>query len=681
MAYLQTGSSFSPTQAQSKINQARQVEMSTGRAMLETLTQTTDIMQSHAAQEFNKEMELQQEISIQKAITDANIAVKPEQYVADIREGDNAYNIAWNKQQRANVATNVGTLIQSETTKLAEQHKYDPEAFKGAMTGLYESLQEEYNFQGETQGLIQQALMSETERYIGSISANGYARLKQETFAKEMELFDSSMNVAMNSYRTTGDVNRWNEDLEVMEVQIQNMLDNGDIDPSQALKMKQSIRTEGESQLLQGNIDRSLESGDLAAATRYMDAWEDNARKAGIMTPDEIDAELNRSTAAIKARKKAVDEANTASALLNTNGIIGDYKNKKDVKAVDSFVKSQLGANPNWNDPNVRAYAIDVATRTGIVPTQVESYVRTQLYNPNAEQATDAIRLLRDTLDANPSFTNQFSQNDIEYAVTANQLMDSGYDPATAFANTKVLMSEDGKAQYQFNTRKKTKKQLETKSYNEATNLMDDMVDSGWFASDDIPESTKIAFLRDYDTIKNANLHRTNTESATELTKIAMKAKWGQTNINGKPELMAYPPERLIGNDMSGENTVWISNQANDFKEELKSGGYVNDLKNVRIVPSRAARSGVPIYSVDVLKNGVYEPLIDPASGKLITFEPNYSKYQQASEEKKKQRDAEKLEQSKAKREEYLKSLENPVIGYPYQTQATYQGTSFIYNK
>lgn len=609
MAYLQTGSSFSPAQAQSKINQARQVEMSTGRAMLETLTQTTDIMQSHAAQEFNKEMELQQEISIQKAITDANIAVKPEQYVADIREGDNAYNIAWNKQQRANVATNVGTLIQSETTKLAEQHKYDPEAFKGAMTGLYESLQEEYNFQGETQGLIQQALMSETERYIGSISANGYARLKQETFAKEMELFDSSMNVAMNSYRTTGDVNRWNEDLEVMEVQIQNMLDNGDIDPSQALKMKQSIRTEGESQLLQGNIDRSLESGDLAAATRYMDAWEDNARKSGIMTPDEIDAELNRSTAAIKARKKAIDDSYSAVTKL-TAGIPLDYKNKKDQKAVDAGLKSVLGDAPDFNDPMVRQTATQFAMTYGIVPSQLDSYIRASQFSQDPEVVNAGVTSMQSLLKAHPQLADQFSSKDLAFADSVVGYTDSGMNLEQAIDAARLTQTKTFKEKQDYvkATEFESNSDFIKKSASYANDYADDKV-SAWFEfGEEINAQTMASVRSDYQRIFEYNLGRTgNVDGAKQATERDLNRKYGITYVNGKRELTAYPVEQMTLNitadQMTEDNPV--TKQWNDTKLELQKqrtdstwSAEKGSPVEFTLMPSTLTSQGAPIFQV-----------------------------------------------------------------------------------
>ena len=200
MAQLITGNLFNAANAQSQIGQAKSYQTSSAMNTLNALKGVASVAQNISAVEFDKEMKVREEAAIEKAVTDGSIAVSSDMYAADLREGESAYDTAYNKSVQAGVASNISTLARTETARLAQQYKDDPDGFKGAEVGLFETIATENGLDTNAQNILFNEMKNEMSRYLPSIAASGYQKLKANQLKVEIKSKPSMKRIEASEY-------------------------------------------------------------------------------------------------------------------------------------------------------------------------------------------------------------------------------------------------------------------------------------------------------------------------------------------------------------------------------------------------------------------------------------------------------------------------------------------------
>lgn len=644
MAQIITKNLFNAAEAGQRIGQARQAQQGSAAALLDSLKGVTDTAYTVAASEFNKEMKVQEEAAIKQAVTDGTIAVKPEQYEVDTREGNTAYDQAYNKASLAQVASNVSVLARTRTAELAEQYKDDPDGFKGASVGLFESITEEYGFNTETQSMLFKELTNEMGRYMPSIAANGYQKQKAEQLAAQTQEFNTVVNIGLNTVRQ-GNLKEYQKDRLDIVNRLDVMLNEGQITQQQYNDQLTAFDKEAAGQLVVGNVERPLSKNDLTLAMKERNAWEKDMREAGLLSPDEIDRELQRVDSMIAAKQKAMKEETSNLSRLQhslTTGSMMDYKNAKDKKAVNFLTDQTLGRNPNYNDPAVRATAVNIATKTGVVPESFLSDVRKSQFSDDPSVVMAGVTTVQSLLLQRPEFKDQFDSKDIKFADSVTGFMQMGMPPEKAIALTRESQTTSFKDLQQTNLATIGSKE----DYNnQVTKGLDNYLDNNlynWTEFGETISPEQEASLRgDYDRLFKHHLGTTaNVEGAKAATERDLRNKYGVTYINGKRELVAYPPEQMtlgIPSEQVTEDNPVTKQAKEDLVSIARERGKVKttttvtatrsevteevDTSSLQLQPTGVVEQGVPVYQIyEKDENGVFSPVTDTDEEGNVSF-------------------------------------------------------------
>lgn len=647
MTQIITKNLFSAARAGQQIEQARQTEQGSAMALLNSLKGVSDTTYTIAADEFNKEMKIQEEAAIQQAVTDGTIAVKPDQYEADTREGHTAYDKAYNKASQAQVASNISVLARTRTAELAEQYKDDPDAFKGASVGLFESISEDYNLPEQTQAMLFQELTSEMGRYMPSIAANGYQKQKATQLAAQTEEYNTVSNIGLNTIRS-GNLKAYEKDRLEVANRLDIMLSEGQINQQQYNESLNSFDKEAAAQLVIGNVERPLVKNDLTLAMEERNTWEKDMREAGLLSPDEIDKELNRVDNMIAAKQRAMKtETENYSRVQQSleTGAVMDYKDTKDKKAVNYLTEKTLGKNPDFSNPDVRRTASTIATKTGVVPEALLSDVRKSQFSDNPDVVMTGITTMQSLLTQRPEFKDQFDSKDIKFADSVTGFMNMGMPNEKAIALSREAQTTSFKDLQEVNLASIGSKE----DYNsQVTKGLDNYLDNNLYKwtefGEEISPEQQAGLRGDYDRLFKYHLGTTaNVEGAKAATERDLRNKYGVTYINGKRELTAYPVEQMSlgipSEQVAEDNPVTKQVQA-DFKEIARSQGRTKttnitgttqtvekvDTSHLQLQPTGVVKQGVPVYQVyEKDDNGVFSPLTDTDDQGNITFK--YWKY------------------------------------------------------
>lgn len=633
--YKQDGSQVSTSALYQGVTQASNVVASRASSLAQSFANTLEPVVQYADKRFQEELKVRSEVAVAKAVEDATIAVTPNQYINDLEKvsgSDTVYERAYKEAYGKRIEANITTKVQSDVALLAQQHGDDLPAFQSGLANLNETIKQEYSLDGTAYALFTENVMNEATRYLPSVTAKSYQREKDNQFAAENEILTSVTNTALNGVRS-GNLDKLPEDRLNLATKLNQMIEDGFINESDKIETLSKFDKEVESQFVLGSVERDLEKGNIADAKAQVEAWSSNPEVQSRLSPDEIDAEknkafvlINRKENELKQAAKAFVNVNKGSMLYNQGG--GDYKNKDDVKGVDALIEQTFPDGVDYTNLEQRNIILDVAAKTGIVPTSFESYVRSSLYNvSDPEASVQAATVFTNLVNKYPQFVNQFSEKDIEYATDVQALITSGYDATSALTMVKDNQALDNKARYEYNKKTfKTEKDY-TKDVNKIINELGDNADkSGWFDTDVQFTDETIAFVtNDADTIFKANLHKYSTvDAARQATVREMTNKWGVTYNKGKAEFTAYPPERVVLKTSEYSDDNWVSNQKTQVIRSLRTQGVKGDVK---FIATPAVKAGIPQYQVMAFDEdlGIYNPVI--VDGRSLKWMPNKETY------------------------------------------------------
>lgn len=685
--YKITGNLYNTASGMAQVDRARQYESSTAMSLLNSLKGVADTAQAVSAVEFEKEIKNRQNKAIEQGVKDGSVGVSPEQYEADLREGDSVYDQAYNKAQRAAVASNISTLARTESARLAEMYKDDPDAYTGAQVGLFETIVEENQLGVETQQLLWQEMQNESSRYLPTITQNGYRKAKDAQFAAQRQEYDVLVNTALNSARN-GDMSKYKDDRDQMIVRLDLMKQEGMITDQQYNDSISNFDKEVASQMLLGDVGRSLEKGSLTGAIGFRNSWESKMRETGLMSPDEIDAELRRVDSQIDATRKAFaaqnENYNRIGSVWDKEGVL-DYKDTKDKKAVDNLTTATLGANPDYTNVNNRNVAIKIARETGIVPSSYTSFIRSTQFSEDPQVVIEGVTSLQQLLEINPAMKDQMTQKDITFADNVTGFMKSGMDAESAIAATRE------QEKVEFKDRQEANLAIigSTEDYNTlVTDFSEEFIEeetNRWFEwGETVTDEQRIQLTSDYNRIFKYHLGTTaNQEAARLATERDMRNKYGITYINGKREFTSNPVEQktlgIASNQVTEDNPVakqWQQDREQIAKDlglttQKRTGSEregtlvieeVADTSTITLQPSpytitTKGGSSIPVYFIYNTdpETGIAEPVYteDEEGNKVFkTWHFGSEQYQNTVEEelKKTVEEAEKSHQASVAR-------------------------------
>lgn len=470
---------------------------------------------------------------------------------------------------------------------------------------------------------------------------------RQVTLTKEVAKSDIILNLSNKGEDIL--TNARSGDMEVsvnlyqdLQRETEQLVLSGDISAEKRASILSNTEKSMYQESLLGEFDSAIGNG-LKDAEDYIEQLEVAQRNGDDigLDPTTLDrtistmkAEYNNELRSLQSQQAAYDKANKDKIELElyttevssaiTSGVPLDYKNTDDKKAVNKVFDSRTG---EWSmaDPAQQQAAVDFSTQTGVVPEKVISKIRTAVYAGNPEAARAGVDLLNRLITDNPALTEQFSDKDVAYATGVDRLQRAGVPIEEALSIQKEWLTRPIQER-----KKEVMSGYQGSDFNDEVtqrvdNFIDANFDNSWFSSQ--PEASQ-AMKADYSVVYEKYLTLTgNPDDAAVLTNKKINNKWGVTYINGEPEMMAYPPEKMLAG--SAEEQQWIQDDIANVKESIAKGSsnfLVGEeaYKVTLVADAKLMSGGVPRYLVMIQdENGIYSPHLS-ANGNPMYWTASY---------------------------------------------------------
>jgi hypothetical protein len=343
-------------------------------------------------------------------------------------------------------------------------------------------------------------------------------------------------------------------------------------------------------------------------------------------------------------KKEAERQQNLAAVNLSlVSGIPLDWKNEKQVKALDDTYKSMVGDNPFT--PEAMSATALMVKNTAIVPTPVRSLVRSLARSGSPDHAVAAAELVSRINEASPQALETIPADERAFSLMVSESVAAGMDRTEAvnLARQRVYQTspeETAKLKSVYDA-----KDFKKDNLNALNSGIDKNFDTFFRSQPDAPPQMQAEFdslTRDYFVKTN------NPDQARTLAWRDMARVWGVTDINGGGlKMMKYSPEKLFGD---GQPNKWMRKQLEDEVRQIQeqkprnvSTGTVGgepsgpassepsplqikvDPKSLQIVADDiTARSRTPTYAVlHQRPDGLFEPILDDRNQPL-RWHPDY---------------------------------------------------------
>ncbi len=334
----------------------------------------------------------------------------------------------------------------------------------------------------------------------------------------------------------------------------------------------------------------------------------------------------------IDTQRQEAAERTERTALISTTLQTGqplDSKNTDHVKAVDEFYNG-LGGQDMLASPEGRTMATNLVRQTGIIPSDMRSFIRVQARAGNQAAAEMIERLNEDA----PAVLRDLPQSEIAFGLQAAELSKAGMEPDQAMnlARKNVYQLEESEREVLSN-----QYQPERKNNLSALNgYIDDDFD-GWFTSQ--PEAPA-ALQGEFENLTESYYLQTrDIGMARKLAWSDLKRVWAVTEINGGRHLMKYAPEAFYG---VGDND-WMQTQ---LQSDVATLGVTDPVKVV--ADNQTAREKVPSYAVlRVREDGLTEPVLNE-NNQPIRWRPDFASSEAGRKAAKEREDAVKSARKRA---------------------------------
>lgn len=296
-----------------------------------------------------------------------------------------------------------------------------------------------------------------------------------------------------------------------------------------------------------------------------------------------------------------------------------DPRNPADQKAVNSYFKhvmEQSGYAPGSSQ--WQAAAERVANRTNVLPDAADSFYRRSMMSEDptrvAQGAAGAARIMRTNKVAwdynrDPKIT--------AYAMNINDMLEAGVPVVEAVnaVNATTFDLDDKKREQlhaQYGTNKRALSQENASYLQGQLNHSPEMQDPrtgvyGFFRS---APTASADMQSEYDKLVRVyyTLNDGDVDKAREVANQHLMSTWGFTTMNGTPELVKYPPEKMNPNLTSDAIIA-------DKTQTLRDAGYTGDASTVKLatIPGTTDRSNGVIWALVAPSpyGGRAEPVLD----------------------------------------------------------------------
>lgn len=331
-------------------------------------------------------------------------------------------------------------------------------------------------------------------------------------------------------------------------------LDGAGYDDATATKIRTEVR--GRLNLLQDERKRAYvqELGalhqDLADGVPSADAEQQAFRlyRRGALETGQYQSLLGQIEGARVAGAKKAAETEAAQAAYDGNQPL-DPKDSNARKAMDALFADQV-TGVERGSPAYQNYAVEMARRTNIVPSDAVSWARTVVAGDDPAAAATASQFLRRLEDANPSGFQYVEDAKLKaFAAQVNDAVAAGTPPDVA-----VRVAQRNTFELNDATREAFRKE-----YSDATRKLrepnpqrlrtlltgEDRFNPPGFAG---TPSTPRALQMEFDASVERYYPYTggDLKAAQELAFRDVRRTWGLSTVNGQPELLKYAPEAMF---------------------------------------------------------------------------------------------------------------------------------------
>ena len=294
-----------------------------------------------------------------------------------------------------------------------------------------------------------------------------------------------------------------------------------------------------------------------------------------------------------------------------------DPKNKVNQTVVQETLDTSLGPAQNWGEAE-RQVAAELISKSGIMPPDTQSFVRSYINSPNAEQAQSAADLVARVNEKSPYVLDSMSATDKSVAMMMHRNVSQGMDPEVALETAR-------------NTVFATPEQIQARDMDFSENFKDqtpDIIEEMDLPFWSVDPSPSTAMSASYEHLAKQHYMLTgDMEYAQTQAEKDMARIWGPSTVNGDRMIIKAPPEAFYGVD--GVSDDWIRR---DLVESYDENAMI-------VADAQTFREGdTPTYGVLLLTDNGVVPA-DTRWRPDFTLTPEYAEMQQDAIEAKQRSD------------------------------------------
>lgn len=313
-------------------------------------------------------------------------------------------------------------------------------------------------------------------------------------------------------------------------------------------------------------------------------------------------------------RAEAFNNVQLIDGVMNGEAIL-DPTRKEHKKAVDAYytqLAPKIAAAPLAEKGSM---IVDLVSKTGIWPTELESTMTAQLSNGSPAQKAAAADVINAVAQENPQTMYQMSDSIRARAAAISNNINAGMDPETASKYAENSVFKKDSPEY-----KLRQKKFSDPKNGEEIPFSPSKYKPGIINEPEIPD----AMVSDYNTLNSAYYmdEGLDARTAAKLADEKIGFLWKVTEVDGHKRWMKYAPEAMYNNKVG---TEWIGEQLRHELGQIPSVKEEGEEEEIFLTPHpKTVRFPDPTYLVFKKdKNGITQPYLNQ-KGNQVTFKPDY---------------------------------------------------------
>lgn len=567
------------------------------QSLLNTSNKIAQSVQETANNEFEDQFNIAAKEAEEQAGIDARDAVE-NGYTFDEQSENTIYAQQYNKTAEVTALANIEATIVSESKELATKYYNNAQGYQDALNEKVEKFVVGNSLNAKQKGLVNGMVVAENKKYLGSIMAKSLIEEKNKESTAVLNTIQQTANVAQQNL-FDGDVEAYKEQTAKLENMTEAAMLNNNISPAQRVQMQNDYIKSSNIQEISGKVERGVQqmysdtsftyeeqASYINAGNQAIDAWVESSEKGGLYTPEELNQEEAKLRKQLqlanndlyKRANKGSQDAVDNSIVLNSDKL--DYKNKDEVKAINSFTAQALtDANGNIdydiNNLDTRKFAMEITQAKGIIPTEILSSIRKNSKSTDPMRVISSVDMLMQLQEKAPEVLDQFSESEVIFATKVKNQMELGMTAEDSINSAReYFRGGDVKAKEEFaigeatndGTVKAYNKEV-SKSFNSfSEDAFDGSGIGGWikgvFTDADDNSQAKYDYAKLH---KHYLVQSGDYDTATELTNKAIKRSYGVSHLQGESGVMKFSPELVMNGN--NDESEWLTESWETKKE------------------------------------------------------------------------------------------------------------------